>query len=334
MCGAMSLLAFVLGFLACLASLPGLLMRMRVRGMVGPDVHKGNRPAVPEMGGIGILVGLTVSMVAMSVLSGEAAPSLLCLLTVVLATGVVGALDDLRPMNPIVKPALTALAGLPILILGLFYADVYVPRPVLPFIGPTHLTLVYPLMIPVTVAVFANAVNMMDSFNGQMAGTSSIVVLVQLASAVVLGRSSAALMCAGLLGCLLAFFYFNRHPAKTFAGDVGSLSVGAAIGATAIIGRLEVVTLVAFMPQIMNAFYGLATIGRLYERREVPRPTRLLEDGRLEATDDPKAPITLARMVLARGPLPERDIVRVFIALQAISGVLALFTLYLVVAAT
>jgi hypothetical protein len=80
------------------------------------------------------------------------------------------------------------------------------------------------------------------------------------------------------------------------------------------------------MPQIMNAFYGLSTIGRLYERREVARPTRLMEDGRMRARADPRAPLTLARFILARGPLKEREVAFVFMALSVISGCLALIT--------
>jgi UDP-N-acetylglucosamine--dolichyl-phosphate N-acetylglucosaminephosphotransferase len=105
--------------------------------------------------------------------------------------------------------------------------------------------------------------------------------------------------------------------------------VGAALGAIAIIGRLEVVAVVAFMPQIMNAFYGLSTIGRLYERREVNRPVKVLEDGRLMASADPKAPLTLARFILARGPLHEYEAAIIFITLSAISGLLALITAYM-----
>jgi len=79
----------------------------------------------------------------------------------------------------------------------------------------------------------------------------------------------------------------------------------------------------------MNAFYGLATIGKLYERREVSRPITILDDGRLMASTDPKAPITLARVVLARGPLYEYEAVRVFMILSFLAGTLAFLTAYL-----
>jgi len=297
---------------------------MRARGIVGRDVHKKDRPIIPEMGGLAILLGLAVSTLIGLVLFPYITKLLISFFSTMLIAGIVGAIDDLKPLNARVKPFLTTFACLPILLLR-----TYTPSIIFPLIGSTRLTKVYPLLIPIVMAVTTNAVNMMDPFNGVMAGTSSIITLTLLASAIIFGSQDAIILCCMLLGALLAFFYYNRYPSRVFSGDVGSLSVGAALGAIAIMGRLEVVAVVAFMPQIMNAFYGLSTIGRLYERREVNRPVTVLEDGRLMATSDPKAPLTLARFVLARGPLHEYEAAMIFITLSAISGLLALITAYM-----
>jgi UDP-N-acetylglucosamine--dolichyl-phosphate N-acetylglucosaminephosphotransferase len=134
-----------------------------------------------------------------------------------------------------------------------------------------------------------------------------------------------------LFGSLLAFYLFNRYPARVFGGDTGSLALGAAVGALAVIGRIELVTVVALVPYIMNAFYGLASVGRLYERREVqPRPVRLRSDGMLEATAERRAPVTLTRLILAEGPMFERDIVRVMELLTILSCALAVLAFFLV----
>jgi len=172
---------------------------------------------------------------------------------------------------------------------------------------------------------------MMDPFNGTMSGTCTVVTLVLLVSSLMLGHNDALLLCTCLLGPVLVLYYYNRYTAKVFSGDVGSLSIGAALGTIAVLGQLEVVAIVAFMPQIMNAFYGLATIGRLYERREVSRPITIQDDGKLAASTDPKAPITLARVILARGPLHEHEAARIFIILSAIAGILAILTAQLIV---
>jgi UDP-N-acetylglucosamine--dolichyl-phosphate N-acetylglucosaminephosphotransferase len=318
-------LLFTVGFVITFLSLPIVMRKMRELNIVGRDAHKTDHPLIPEMGGNAIVVGIAVSSALGSYLFPEKRDLFLSFLSTVLIAGLIGAYDDLKPLNAKVKPFLTAFAGLPILL-----GSTYTPSIVFPFIGGTRLTMIYPLLLPIVMAVTSNAVNMMDPFNGVMAGTSSIITLTLLAAAIILGNENAIILCCVLLGTLLAFFYYNKYPSRVFSGDVGSLSVGAALGAIAIIGRLEVVAVVAFMPQIMNAFYGLSTIGRLYERREVARPTKLLDDGRMMARPEPQAPLTLARFILARGPLHEKEVVTIFMILSIISGALALITAYLI----
>jgi UDP-N-acetylglucosamine--dolichyl-phosphate N-acetylglucosaminephosphotransferase len=126
---------------------------------------------------------------------------------------------------------------------------------------------------------------------------------------------------------MLAYYYFNRYPSRVFGGDTGSLSVGAALGALAIFGRIEAVTIVALIPQIMNSFYGLASVRGLRERREIlQRPTQLLENGLLQASPERSAPVTLARLILAAGPLEEREVVKMMVYLTCISCLLAVST--------
>ncbi len=322
------LIVLALGFVVSFLSMPVVIQQMRKHGVSGVDIHKKNRPIVPEMGGTAVLIGLTASVVAASLLSPAKAAVFVSFLATTLIAGAVGALDDMKTLSAKVKPALTMLAGMPILLFG-----AYDPRPVFPIVGRTRLTMVYPFLIPFATAIPANAVNMMDPFNGVMSGSCTIVTLVLLVSSLLLGRTDAVTLSLCLLGPVIVLFYYNKYPAKVFSGDVGSLSIGAALGAIAVLGQLEVVAVVAFTPQIMNAFYGLSTVGRLYERREVSRPVAVLEDGRLMATSDPKAPITLARVILARGPLKEYESARVFIALSAIAGLLAILTAYLVLVA-
>jgi UDP-N-acetylglucosamine--dolichyl-phosphate N-acetylglucosaminephosphotransferase len=198
-------------------------------------------------------------------------------------------------------------------------------------IGGVRLTILYPLLILFAIAVPANAVNMLDVYNGSMSGTVTIVSVAIGAILVLSGDTATAGLAFALAGALLAFYLFNRYPARVFSGDTGSLAAGAAIGALAVIGRIEVVTIVAIAPFIMNSFYGLASIGRLYERREIrSRPVRIREDGFLEATSDKKAPVTLARLILAEGPLREPQVVHVMLILTAISSALALLALFVV----
>jgi len=303
---------------------PYAMKKMREARITGVDAHKPSKPVLPEMGGISILIGLSITVVLTYFLLPGFQVESLVFLAVVLIAGLIGAVDDLRVLHPIAKPILTALACLPILIF-----QTYWPHPLIPLVGHhgVRLTLVYPLLIPLAIAIPANAVNMMDPLNGVMAGTCSIVVVVLFICAILFGHYETAILCAGFLGCLVAFYWYNKYPARVFAGDVGSLAVGAGIGALAVIGRLEVVGIIALMPQIMNSFYGLVSMKGFYERREiVARPIVVLKSGRLAASKDPKAPITLTRMLLAECPLTEPAMIRLFFILSAFCGGLAILT--------
>ena len=65
----------IIGFLISLVLTPYIASLMRKAGIVGRDIHKLNRPEVPEMGGLSLLISLPLSLVA--VLNGDLAKALL-----------------------------------------------------------------------------------------------------------------------------------------------------------------------------------------------------------------------------------------------------------------
>ena len=313
---------FLTTFAVTFLSTPVVAKFMKSHGITGKDVHKIDSPEIPEMCGIAILIGLSVGAIGYAILVPRNAREAMAFLGVTLIAGSIGIVDDRHPLGAKTKPLLTTIASVPILLLG-----TYVPYPNLPFIGEARLTIVYPLLIPLAIAVTSNSVNMMDVMNGAMPGTVAIIATMLTGILIVEGEWGVAPLSAGLTAAMLALFYFNRFPAKVFSGDTGSLAVGAAVGTLAILGRMEMVVVIALMPQIMNAFYGLSSVGRLYERREIrQRPTKLLADGNLAATAEKNAPITLARLILAAGPTTEKDLVRGMMLLTVLSAILATLT--------
>jgi UDP-N-acetylmuramyl pentapeptide phosphotransferase/UDP-N-acetylglucosamine-1-phosphate transferase len=321
-------LIFIITFLATFIATPAVAKLMKQHGITGEDVHKLSKVKIPEMCGLAILFGLTIGITAYVALRPSAVREAVAFLGTVLIAGGIGIVDDLRPLGARLKPLLTAAACLPILILG-----TYVPDPVIPLIGPVRLTLVYPILIPIAIAITSNGINMMDIMNGSMPGTVAIIAAAATAVLLISGDLQTASLAAGLLAAMLAFYYFNRFPSRVFDGDTGSLAVGAALGALSILGRIETVMIVAMIPHIMNAFYGLASVGGLRERREIhQRPIRLLDNGLLKASTEKGAPVTLARLILAEGPLGERDIVKGMMILTAVSSCLALLTYLIMVA--
>jgi len=313
--------------LLTLALTPIVIRRHYALGIAGRDVHKPDAPLVPEMGGLSIVASTSVGSLITALAAPEVRTHVLALLAAFLLAASIGAYDDLRGLKPKVKTALTVICCIPLILASLIPPyTVVIGRPVLPLVGPLRLTIIYWLLLPLAVAVPANAVNMMDAFNGVMPATCLLASLSLFASGLISGRWVAVYLTPPLIGSLAAYYIYNRYPARVFSGDVGSLAIGAALGAIAVLAGLEVVGIVALMPHIANAFHSLATVKRLFERRELSERPVLVKGGVLEANPSPSAPLTLANLILSEGPLTERELVKCFIALSALCSALAVVT--------
>jgi UDP-N-acetylglucosamine--dolichyl-phosphate N-acetylglucosaminephosphotransferase len=320
-------ISFVATLIATFAAIPIVAGFMRRHGITGKDVHKLSKPEIPEMCGIAVVVGLTIGQIVYVTIFPSALRLVAAFVGTFVIAGAIGVFDDLHPLSGKVKPVLTAITCLPIVFLR-----TYSPFVAIPFVGVVSFTTVYVVMIPIALAVTSNAVNMMDVMNGAMPGTVAIIAATATLILIASGQLVVASMAAALLGAMIALYYFNRFPARVFSGDSGSLTVGAALGALAIMGRIEAPMIVALMPQIMNSFYGLVSVRGLRERREIhQRPTKLLDNGLLEASSEKGAPVTLARLILAEGPLSEKQVVNGMIFLTTTSCALALITYWIMV---
>jgi UDP-N-acetylglucosamine--dolichyl-phosphate N-acetylglucosaminephosphotransferase len=301
-------------------------------GITGIDVHKLNRPKVPEMVGVAVPITLVLFATIYALIGGVSSIPLLAYSLVVGLAALVGAVDDRLKMRGIFKPLLTLFCGLPLLILGLMFpGQVYVSTLHVPLFGGYHLPVIYPLTILVAVSVTSNTVNMLDPLNGSMAGGISIVAGGLLIGSLLIGASSTPIfLYASLMFALLGFLYYNRFPSRAFSGNVGQLSIGASIGALAILGRTEIASIVAIFPNIQNSFFFLSRIRRFTEHRELTsKPTKLLPDGKLADSEDPRAPLTLVRTLIIGRPATENEIVSTIWTLFLTSTSLAVITLLL-----
>ncbi len=371
----------VISFVVVWLLMPFLICLLKRFGYVGIDVHKLERPKVPEMGGIGIVVGFFAGLgvVGLLILMAErsvACQNLACTLPIKFASNVIllngrqiggfqldlaslfarvaevgivtvlvggiGLLDDLHPFKGWQKPVVTFV--LPAVPFGFFAILYYIPRIFLtnpqpkqisllftpymdlPFYGTITLTVLFPLIALVAVTIGANAVNMMDVYNGVMPGTAGVVAISLLISAVILGRIEAIYLLLPFIGTVGAYYLFNRYPAKVFSGDVGSLAVGAALVTIALVSRLEIVLLMAMIPFIVNGLNTLLSAG-FRERREMrARPTYLTHDGKIAANPDPAAPVPLANLFLLDGAKSEKEMIRMYVCTVALSALLGIVT--------
>lgn len=90
----------------------------------------------------------------------------------------------------------------------------------------------------------ANAVNLTDGLDGLAAGVSMIAALALMIISLLVLKEGVAISMAALSGGCLGFVFFNRHPAKVFMGDTGSLAIGGGLGAAAVITRSELFFLI------------------------------------------------------------------------------------------
>ncbi len=128
----------------------------------------------------------------------------------------------------------------------------------------------------------------------------------------------------------LAFYKYHKVPSKIFPGDSGALTLGAMYGAIAIMGDVEIVAAVALLPAIINSFLFLSSVKKIVEHRQIKgKPVDHTEDFKLKATDDKNAPVTLVRLILASGPLSERQVGYTIFRLAIFSGILAIITAFL-----
>lgn len=101
----------------------------------------------------------------------------------------------------------------------------------------------YPFIMLMMLAI-SNAVNFTDGLDGLLSGTSAIALSAFALIAMQLSEIAAAVCAAAMIGAVLGFLVFNAHPAKVFMGDTGSLGIGGAIGAIAILTKTELLFLV------------------------------------------------------------------------------------------
>ncbi len=106
----------------------------------------------------------------------------------------------------------------------------------------------YGLLILLVLVSSSNAVNITDGLDG-LAGSLSLIVFLTLGiisynTGWLLGYEEIALFSFSLAGSLIGFLVFNLNPAKIFMGDTGSLALGAAMGAIAILTRHEILLIV------------------------------------------------------------------------------------------
>lgn len=255
----------VVSFFAVFLLLPWFIRYLSKLGLVVKDQNKEGKPIVPFSAGLvvmgGMLAGIMIFLFFETffpqyshVLNGDGSLNNLFagIISIVVIT-IIGFLDDLLVtsdkersigLKQWQKPLLTLIAAVPLMVV-----NAGTTLMTFPILGTIDLGLLYPLLIvPIGVVGAANMVNMLGGINGIEAGmglvyTGTLAIYTYYHSSY-LGTLFAVLC----FFSLLAFFYYNRFPARILPGDSLTYMLGAAFAVIAIVGNVEKSAIILSIP--------------------------------------------------------------------------------------
>ena len=207
---------------------------------IGPTWHN-QKAGTPVMGG---LMFIAASLVCLLVNLGFMKDySVLYVYVMALAFGAIGMVDDFAKIKHDQNLGLTApqklllqLAAAALFVYALYKNGSLSTSLYIPFVGSTiHVhPLLYVLFTMFIVVGCVNSVNLTDGIDGLSSSVTLPVMVFFTAAAIAMGRMELALLPAALIGGLIAYLFYNWHPAKVFMGDTGSLFLGGVVCAMAI----------------------------------------------------------------------------------------------------
>jgi len=311
----MLIIFFLVPFLFTIAAMPYIIRKLKLNGHVVKDMYKADQPLVPTQGGLVILL---IAIFSLSVLtlfySKIITPINYTIIVVVVLFALFGLLDDLVNIG---RPAKLVL---------LYYCS----YPLIPFIttttiffplfGNIDLSIIYlQLIIPPYVPVVANLVNMHSGLNGIAPGLSLIVLVTLVYKAYFFGNISNALFILCLTGAVAGYFLFERYPSRIFWGNIGALSIGAAIGAMIVTQGFIISGFIMLIPHTIN--FLMYVYWRLKKYPTV-KFGKVREDGTLEVPN----PLTLKWVLPYYFRMTEKN---ASYAMLAVTGVFCVFGFFI-----
>lgn len=211
----------------------------------GPETHL-VKSGTPTMGGIIMLAALLVTIFTSGMLNRD----MYVLLLSTFGFGLIGFIDDyfkvvnkrslgLKPYQKLIGQVILAA------ILAIYQSNTSMlgTKVIIPFLDNQFLDLgiLYVPFIAFVVVGTVNSVNLTDGLDGLASGVTLIVLSFFGLVALNWGFDSTAIFSATLTGACLGFLIFNAYPAKIFMGDTGSMALGGAVAAIAILLNLPLI---------------------------------------------------------------------------------------------
>jgi len=234
---------------------------------IGPTWHN-YKAGTPLMGGLMFILGLVICLVIGIPTMQDY--TVFYALALSLCFGLVGFLDDFCKVKFKRDLGLTALqkmllqmavSAIYLYLLyksGVMSCDLYIP-----FVDVTFSVhpLVYIFFAMFVMVGCVNAVNLTDGLDGLCASVTVPVMVFFAAVAFLSGKTDLALMPAALVGGLIAYLFYNWHPAKVFMGDTGSLFLGGVVCALAFALDIPLILILVGLVYILETLSVILQVG-------------------------------------------------------------------------
>jgi UDP-N-acetylglucosamine--dolichyl-phosphate N-acetylglucosaminephosphotransferase len=226
--------------------------------LVGKDMNKYSKPEIPEAGGVMFIIGVTFAFLVYIFIKNfylETATNLveiLAILVTILMAGFIGFIDDIlgwkKGLRQWQRPLLTIPIAIPLMVINTGISVMS-----LPFVGNVDFGIFYPLLIiPIGIVGATNGLNMLAGYNGLESSMGVIILGTLGLVAWFNGILWLTTIIFSAVLALLAFLVFNKYPSKVFPGNCLTYAVGALIAVVAILGNMEKIAVILFIPYIIE----------------------------------------------------------------------------------
>ncbi|MDD5181707.1 MAG: hypothetical protein PHC66_00880 [Candidatus Nanoarchaeia archaeon] len=266
-------IAMAAAFLGTLVITPKFIRLLELEGITGRDMMKKDKPVVAEMGApvvlFGFLSGIFIFIAGHTFISHflttENLLTMLAVVSTIMIITFIGVLDELtclikeregkglfekfkrKGLSQWMQSILPFPAAIPLMAISAGVSTISIP-----FLGNLNLGIIYPLvLVPIAIVGTSNATNMLAGFNGMQAGMGIVMMAFLGIFAYINGSTTALVLALVFAASLLAFWIYNRYPAKIFPGGLDYL-VGTMVGCIAIVGNIEKFALICFAPWFLE----------------------------------------------------------------------------------
>ncbi len=276
------LLGFILAIITGVILIP-ILRRFHIGQYVSHYIGERHlkKEGTPTMGGLIFIIPTIVALILLYFNDSiEISYNLIILVFVFLSYALLGFIDDYLKIKYHNNKGLSILAKLLIqMIIALIFFYIFMSNGgqsdlVISSLGITiPLGWTFGLFILFLLVGSSNAVNITDGLDGLAGGLSAIAFfafgLISWNAGWMEGYQEVAIFCFIIAGALMGFLVFNAHPAKVFMGDLGSLSLGAALATIAIITRHELSLAViggVFVIETLSSLIQIIAIRKFHKK--------------------------------------------------------------------